>query len=376
MPTKEHSQTLKLSIKSSKFWLDKFVYFDNFKNQNTSNELVEEITDNDLISKLKIKIVNTCDFRELALVINESLCIFTFTMTSWFVFDFKKEYVIIPTKEIKFDSIKSRFNANMSMENIMNYFNEHNQKNSNSEDKYRLFYNIILANGMKLSFEITLDALNKYNIYLKDGLFFDVVDWKIKPTNEISWMDIQKYKYKDELIQEISSFEKYKNNLGFLDENITYVLKSANKYDFDINDRVSSRYKLEILFRNTYYDEFYGRFCAHENNDEYNDLNKYNEDEVSQSEFEESLTQMAAELFASAQAMNIPVEKMRDHFVKSYDDFIANSPSPKLGKEAFEYFMSIIDQLIEKVTPDERDKINYKTNDNKHEDDSDDNPIN
>lgn len=38
--------------------------------------------------------------------------------------------------------------------------------------------------------------------------------------------------------------------------------------------------------------------------------------------------------------------------------------------------MSIIDQLIEKVTPDERDKINYKTNDNKHEDDSDDNPIN
>ena len=359
MPTKEHSQTLKLSIKSSKFWLDKFVYFDNFKNQNTS-ELVEEITDNDLISKLKIKIVNTCDFRELALVINESLCIFTFTMTSWFVFDFKKEYVIIPTKEIKFDSIKSRFNANMSMENIMNYFNEHNQKNSNSEDKYRLFYNIILANGMKLSFEITLDALNKYNIYLKDGLFFDVVDWKIKPTNEISWMDIQKYKYKDELIQEISSFEKYKNNLGFLDENITYVLKSANKYDFDINDRVSSRYKLEILFRNTYYDEFYGRFCAHENNDE----------------FEESLTQMAAELFASAQAMNIPVEKMRDHFVKSYDDFIANSPSPKLGKEAFEYFMSIIDQLIEKVTPNERDKINYKTNDNKHEDDSDDNPIN
>ena len=67
---------------------------------------------------------------------------------------------------------------------------------------------------------------------------------------------------------------------------------------------------------------------------------------------------------------------MRDHFVKSYDDFIANSPSPKLGKEAFEYFMTIIDQLIEKVTPDERDKINYKTNDNKHEDDSDDNPIN
>lgn len=376
MPTKEHSQTLKLSVKSSKFWLDKFVYFDNFKNQNTSNELVEEITNNDLISKLKIKIVNTCDFRELALVINESLCIFTFTMTSWFVFDFKKEYVIIPTKEIKFDSIKSRFNANMSMENIMNYFHEHNQKNSNSEDKYRLFYNIILANGMKLSFEITLDALYKYNIYLKDGLFFDVIDWKIKPTNEISWMDIQKYKYKDELIQEISSFEKYKNNLGFLDENITYVLKSANKYDFDINDRVSSRYKLEILFRNTYYDEFYGRFCAHENNDEYNDLNKYNEDEVSQSEFEESLTQMAAELFASAQAMNIPVEKMRDHFVKSYDDFIANSPSPKLGKEAFEYFMSIIDQLIEKVTPDERNKINYKANDNKHEDDSDDNPIN
>jgi len=98
----------------------------------------------------------------------------------------------------------------------------------------------------------------------------------------------------------------------------------------------------------------------------------YDEDEVSQSEFEESLTQMAAELFASAQAMNIPVEKMRDHFVKSYDDFIANSPSPKLGKEAFEYFMSIIDQLIEKVTPDERAKIN----DNKHEDDSDDNPIN
>ena len=376
MPTKEHSQTLKLSVKSSKFWLDKFVYFDSLKNQNTSNELVEEITDNDLISKLKFKIVNTCEFRELALVINESLCIFTFTMTSWFVFDFKKEYVIIPTKEIKFDSIKSRFNANMSMENIMNYFHEHNQKNSNSEDKYRLFYNIILANGMKLSFEITLDALYKYNIYLKDGLFFDVVDWKIKPTNEISRMDIQKYKYKDELIQEISSFEKYKNNLGFLDENITYVLKSANKYDFDINDRVSSRYKLEILFRNTYYDEFYGRLCAHENNDEYNDLNKYNEDEVSQSEFEESLTQMAAELFASAQAMNIPVEKMRDHFVKSYDDFIANSPSPKLGKEAFEYFMTIIDQLIEKVTPDERDKINYKTNDNKHEDDSDDNPIN
>ena len=376
MPTKEHSQTLKLSVESSKFWLDKFVYFDSLKNQNTLNDLVEEITDNNLISKLKIKIVNACDFRELALVINESLCIFTFTMTSWFVFDFKKEYVIIPTKEIKFDSIKSRFNANMSMENIMNYFHEHNQKNSNSEDKYRLFYNIILANGMKLSFEITLDALYKYNIYLKDGLFFDVVDWKIKPTNEISRMDIQKYKYKDELIQEISSFEKYKNNLRFLDENITYVLKSANKYDFDINDRVSSRYKLEILFRNTYYDEFYGHFCAHENNDEYNDLNKYNEDEVSQSEFEESLTQMAAELFASAQAMNIPVEKMRDHFVKSYDDFIANSPSPKLGKEAFEYFMSIIDQLIEKVTPDERDKINYKTNDNKHEDDSDDNPIN
>lgn len=376
MPTKEHSQTLKLSVKSSKFWFDKFVYFDSLKNQNTSNELVEEITDNDLISKLKIKIVNTCDFRELALVINESLCIFTFTMTSWFVFDFQNEYVIIPTKEIKFDSIKSRFSANMSMENIMNYFHEHNQKNSNSEDKYRLFYNIILANGMKLSFEITLDALYKYNIYLKDGLFFDVVDWKIKPTNEISRMDIQKYKYKDELIQEISSFEKYKNNLRFLDENITYVLKSANKYDFDINDRVSSRYKLEILFRNTYYDEFYGRLCAHENNDEYNDLNKYNEDEVSQSEFEESLTQMAAELFASAQAMNIPVEKMRDHFVKSYDDFIANSPSPKLGKEAFEYFMSIIDQLIEKVTPDERDKINYKTNDNKQEDDSDDNPIN
>ena len=376
MPTKEHSQTLKLSVKSSKFWLDKFVYFDSLKNQNTSNELVEEITDNDLISKLKFKIVNTCDFRELALVINESLCIFTFTMTSWFVFDFQNEYVIIPTKEIKFDSIKSRFSANMSMENIMNYFHEHNQKNSNSEDKYRLFYNIILANGMKLSFEITLDALYKYNIYLKDGLFFDVVDWKIKPTNEISRMDIQKYKYKDELIQEISSFEKYKNNLRFLDENITYVLKSANKYDFDINDRVSSRYKLEILFRNTYYDEFYGHFCAHENNDEYNDLNKYNEDEVSQSEFEESLTQMAAELFASAQAMNIPVEKMRDHFVKSYDDFIANSPSPKLGKEAFEYFMTIIDQLIEKVTPDEHDKINYKTNDNKHEDDSDDNPIN
>ena len=376
MPTKEHSQTLKLSVKSSKFWLDKFVYFDSLKNQNTSNELVEEITDNHLISKLKIKIANACDFRELALVINESLCIFTFTMTSWFVFDFKKEYVIIPTNEIKFDSIKSRFNANMSMENIMNYFHEHNQKNSNSEDKYRLFYNIILANGMKLSFEITLDALYKYNIYLKESLFFDVLDWKIKPTNEISWMDIQKYKYKNELIQEISSFEKYKNNLGFLDENINYVLKSAKKYDFDINDRVSSRYKLEILFRNTYYDEFYGRFCAHENNDEYNDLNKYNEDEVSQSEFEESLTQMAAELFASAQAMNIPVEKMRDHFVKSYDDFIANSPSPKLGKEAFEYFMSIIDQLIEKVTPDERDKINYKTNDNKHEDDSDDNPIN
>lgn len=376
MPTKEHSQTLKLSVKSSKFWLDKFVYFDSLKNQNTSNELVEEITDNDLISKLKFKIVNTCDFRELALVINESLCIFTFTMTSWFVFDFQNEYVIIPTKEIKFDSIKSRFNANMSMENIMNYFNEHNQKNLNSEDKYRLFYNIILANGIKLSFEITLDALYKYNIYLKDGLFFDVVDWKIKPTNEISRMDIEKYKYKNELIQEISSFEKYKNNLGFLDENINYVLKSAKKYDFDINDRVSSRYKLEILFRNTYYDEFYGRFCAHENNDEYNDLNKYNEDEVSQSEFEESLTQMAAELFASAQAMNIPVEKMRDHFVKSYDDFIANSPSPKLGKEAFEYFMSIIDQLIEKVTPDERDKINYKANDNKHEDDSDDNPIN
>lgn len=372
MPTKEHSQTLKLSVKSSKFWLDKFVYFDSLKNQNTSNELVEEITDNDLISKLKFKIVNACDFRELALVINESLCIFTFTMTSWFVFDFKKEYVIIPTNEIKFDLIKSRFNANMSMENIMNYFYEHNQKNLNSEDKYRLFYNIILANGMKLSFEITLDALYKYNIYLKEGLFFDVVDWKIKPTNEISRMDIEKYKYKNELIQEISSFEKYKNNLGFLDENITYVLKSAKKYDFDINDRVSSRYKLEILFRNTYYDEFYGRFCAHENNDEYNDLNKYNEDEVSQSEFEESLTQMAAELFASAQAMNIPVEKMRDHFVKSYDDFIANSPSPKLGKEAFEYFMSIIDQLIEKVTPDER----YKTNDNKHEDDSDDNPIN
>lgn len=376
MPTKEHSQTLKLSVKSSKFWFDKFVYFDSLKNQNTSNELVEEITDNDLISKLKIKVVNTCDFRELALVINESLCIFTFTMTSWFVFDFQNEYVIIPTKEIKFDSIKSRFSANMSMENIMNYFHEHNQKNSNSEDKYRLFYNIILANGMKLSFEITLDALYKYNIYLKDGLFFDVVDWKIKPTNEISRMDIQKYKYKDELIQEISSFEKYKNNLRFLDENITYVLKSANKYDFDINDRVSSRYKLEILFRNTYYDEFYGRLCARENNDEYNDSNKYNEDEVSQSEFEESLTQMAAELFASAQAMNIPVEKMRDHFVKSYDDFIANSPSPKLGKEAFEYFMSIIDQLIEKVTPDERDKINYKTNDNKQEDDSDDNPIN
>ena len=376
MPTKEHSQTLKLSVKSSKFWLDKFVYFDSLKNQNTSNELVEEITDNDLISKLKFKIVNTCDFRELALVINESLCIFTFTMTSWFVFDFKKEYVIIPTKEIKFDSIKSRFNANMSMENIMNYFHEHNQKNSNSEDKYRLFYNIILANGMKLSFEITLDALYKYNIYLKERLFFDVLDWKIKSTNEISWMDIQKYKYKNELIQEISSFEKYKNNLGFLDENINYVLKSAKKYDFDINDRVSSRYKLEILFRNTYYDEFYGRFCAHENNDEYNDLDKYDEDEVSQSEFEESLTQMAAELFASAQAMNIPVEKMRDHFVKSYDDFIANSPSPKLGKEAFEYFMSIIDQLIEKVTPDERDKINYKTNDNKREDDSDDNPIN
>ena len=376
MPTKEHSQTLKLSVKSSKFWLDKFVYFDSLKNQNTSNELVEEITDNHLISKLKIKIANACDFRELALVINESLCIFTFTMTSWFVFDFKKEYVIIPTNEIKFDSIKSRFNANMSMENIMNYFHEHNQKNSNSEDKYRLFYNIILADGMKLSFEITLDALYKYNIYLKESLFFDVLDWKIKPTNEISWMDIQKYKYKNELIQEISSFEKYKNNLGFLDENINYVLKSAKKYDFDINDRVSSRYKLEILFRNTYYDEFYGRFCAHENNDEYNDLDKYDEDEVSQSEFEESLTQMAAELFASAQAMNIPVEKMRDHFVKSYDDFIANSPSPKLGKEAFEYFMSIIDQLIEKVTPDERDKINYKTNDNKHEDDSDDNPIN
>ena len=376
MPTKEHSQTLKLSVKSSKFWLDKFVYFDSLKNQNTSNELVEEITDNDLISKLKIKIVNTCDFRELALVINESLCIFTFTMTSWFVFDFKKEYVIIPTKEIKFDSIKSRFNANMSMENIMNYFHEHNQKNSNSEDKYRLFYNIILANGMKLSFEITLDALYKYNIYLKEGLFFDVVDWKIKSANEISWMDIQKYKYKDELIQEISSFEKYKNNLSFLDENINYVLKSAKKYDFDINDRVSSRYKLEILFQNTYYDEFYGHFYAHENNDQYNESNKYDEDEVSQSEFEESLTQMAAELFASAQAMNIPVEKMRDHFVKSYDDFIANSPSPKLGKEAFEYFMSIIDQLIQKVTPDERDKINYKANDNKHEDDSDDNPIN
>lgn len=376
MPTKEHSQTLKLSVKSSKFWLDKFVYFDSLKNQNTSNDLVEEITDNNLISKLKIKIVNACDFRELALVINESLCIFTFTMTSWFVFDFKKEYVIIPTKEIKFDLIKSRFNGNMSMENIMNYFYEYNQKNLNSEDKYRLFYNIILANGMKLSFEITLDALYKYNIYLKERLFFDVLDWKIKPTNEISRMDIEKYKYKNELIQEISSFEKYKNNLGFLDENITYVLKSTKKYDFDINDRVSSRYKLEILFRNTYYDEFYGRFCAHEKNDEYNDSDKYDEDEVSQSEFEESLTQMAAELFASAQAMNIPVEKMRDHFVKSYDDFIANSPSPKLGKEAFEYFMSIIDQLIEKVTPDERDKINYRTNDNKHEDDSDDNPIN
>lgn len=376
MPTKEHSQTLKLSVESSKFWLDKFVYFDSLKNQNTSNELVEEITDNNLISKLKIKIVNACDFRELALVINESLCIFTFTMTSWFVFDFKKEYVIIPTKEIKFDLIKSRFNANMSMENIMNYFYEHNQKNPNSEDKYRLFYNIILANGMKLSFEITLDAVYKYNIYLKEDLFFDVLNWKIKPTNKISWMDIQKYKYKDELIQEISSFEKYKNNLSFLDENINYVLKSAKKYDFDINDRVSSRYKLEILFRNTYYDEFYSHFYAQENNDEYNESNKYDEDEVSQSEFEESLTQMAAELFASAQAMNIPVEKMRDHFVKSYDDFIANSPSPKLGKEAFEYFMSIIDQLIEKVTPDEHTKINYKANDNKHEDDSDDNPIN
>ena len=37
MPTKEHSQTLKLSVKSSKFWLDKFVYFDSLKNQNTFN---------------------------------------------------------------------------------------------------------------------------------------------------------------------------------------------------------------------------------------------------------------------------------------------------------------------------------------------------
>ena len=33
MPTKEHSQTLKLSVESSKFWLDKFVYFVSLKNQ-------------------------------------------------------------------------------------------------------------------------------------------------------------------------------------------------------------------------------------------------------------------------------------------------------------------------------------------------------
>lgn len=296
-------------------------------------------------------------FLELAFIICESLNIDWKDKTSWFSIYLDNNFVIINEKEKHFNILESAFSPEMPIDKIFNRLYDIKKSMSDEKDsdnlEYLILYNVIMENGIRFSFEIDINSIMWQNIYLENDIFFKVLNYKINSPKKLDHLMISEYKYKDRLIDELKNYILPNKNKKPL---FSLFSEFKNYGANEINDHLFARYVDKFIIPSAYtYEKLVQGADLSSFNEKFFNTRRFNtkkddNETITQNEFEISIMEMANELFESALSMNIPLEKMKEHFVKSYDDFILNSHTQKMGEEAFKYFIDIVDKLIKKAS--------------------------